>query len=334
MPCASSSNWTSKTATSASLTIATRGSRLALAQTGMVADMIRALDPSLRIQILEVRTSGDKDARPFSQIGGKGLFVAEVERAVASGEADLAVHSAKDLTADLAEECAIVCVPPRGPVEDVVVGGSGADGRERLGSLPPGSTVGTSSMRRRALLAEARSDLEAVELRGNLDTRLRKVAEGEVAAALLAAAGLSRLPGAPAQGWGVLDPEWWVPAPGQGALALEARVDREDLASLLAALDHQVTHAELLCERSFSRTMEGGCSVPLGCLARGSDDRLVAAGYLGDPEGVMSFRDRISGGLSEAAALGAELAQAILGGGGEDILAGLADEDDVTPQAP
>ncbi|MQB00324.1 MAG: hydroxymethylbilane synthase, partial [Actinobacteria bacterium] len=113
------------------LTIASRGSKLALAQAGLVADLIRKHDPSVDIRIVETRTTGDKDARPFAQIGGKGLFVAEVERAVQAGEADLAVHSAKDLTAELAEGCAIVCVPERGPVEDVVVGGSGADGHER-----------------------------------------------------------------------------------------------------------------------------------------------------------------------------------------------------------
>jgi hydroxymethylbilane synthase len=315
------------------LTIASRGSKLALAQTGLVAQLIRERDPSLEIRVVEVRTTGDKDARPFAQIGGKGLFVAEAERAVQSGEADLAVHSAKDLTADLADGCSIVCVPERGPVEDVVVGGSGADGHQRLGSLPPGSTVGTSSMRRRALLAEARSDLDPVELRGNLDTRLRKVSEGVVGAALLARAGLQRLPGAPSGGWGPLDPEWWIPAPGQGALAIEARHDRGDLATLLAPLDDPAARTELICERSFARTMEGGCSVPLGCLARVTGDRLVVNGFLGDPEGVMSFRDRISGGTSHAAALGAELAQAILGGGGEDILAGLRD-DVITPEPP
>jgi hydroxymethylbilane synthase len=315
------------------LTIASRGSRLALAQTGLVADLIRRQDPTVEVRILEVRTGGDKDARPFAQIGGKGLFVAEVERAVQSGEADLGVHSAKDLTAELAEGCAIVCVPLRGAVEDVVVGGSGADGQERLGSIPSGSTVGTSSMRRRALLAEARPDLDPVELRGNLDTRLRKVSEGVVGAGLLARAGLQRLPGAPTGGWGPLDPGWWVPAPGQGALAVEARRDREDLASLLTPLDDPAARAELTCERAFSRTMEGGCSVPLGCLARVSGERIVVTGFLGDPEGVMSFRDRISGGPRDAAALGAELAQAILGGGGEDILAGLRD-DVVTPEPP
>jgi hydroxymethylbilane synthase len=315
------------------LTIATRGSKLAVAQTGIVADLIRSRDPSIEIRILEVRTTGDKDARPFAQIGGKGVFVAEVERAVQSGEADLAVHSAKDLTADLAEGCAIVCVPQRGAVEDVVVGGSGADGHERLGSVPRGGTVGTSSMRRRALLAEARPDLDAVELRGNLDTRLRKVADGVVGAALLARAGLERLPGGPTDGWGPLDPEWWVPAPGQGSLAVETRSDREDLAALLGPLDDRPAHAELDAERAFARTMEGGCSVPLGCLARASGDRLALTGFLGDPEGVMSFRDRISGGLDEGPALGAELAQAILGGGGEDILAGLRD-DVVSPEPP
>lgn len=306
---------------------------MAVAQTELVADLIRTSDPSVEIRVMEVRTTGDRDRRPFAEIGGKGLFVADVEEAVRAGEADLAVHSAKDLTADLADGCAIVCVTHRGPVEDVVVGGSGSDGHERLASIAAGATVGTSSMRRRALLAEARPDVDVVELRGNLDTRLRKVADGVVEAALLARAGLERLPGGPREGWGSLDPEWWVPAPGQGALAIEARTDRQDVARLVAPLDDRAAHAELACERSFARTMEGGCSVPLGCLARASGETLVVNGYLGDPEGVMSFRDRISGGVNEAVALGAELAQAILGGGGEDILAGLRD-DLILPEPP
>ncbi|MGH2820651.1 MAG: hydroxymethylbilane synthase, partial [Actinomycetota bacterium] len=160
------------------LVISSRGSRLALKQADMVSELVRGIHPSIAIEVRTVKTSGDRDQRPFGAIGGKGLFTSEVEREVAEGRADVAVHSAKDLTAELAPGCAIVCVPRRGPVHDVVVGGGGARGEERLAALPAGGRIGTSSMRRRALLAEVRPDLEAVELRGNLDTRLRKIASG------------------------------------------------------------------------------------------------------------------------------------------------------------
>ncbi|CAN5319525.1 hydroxymethylbilane synthase [soil metagenome] len=301
------------------LSIASRGSALALRQAGMVADLVTEAYPSVEVEIITVSTAGDRDkTRPFAAIGGKGLFTAEVERAVEEGRADVAVHSAKDLTAELATGCVLVGAPARGPVHDVVVGGGEGDGDERLEALPPGARVGTSSMRRRALLAEVRPDLDLVELRGNLDTRLRKVAAGEVDAAVLAAAGIARLRGG-AEG-GHLDPTWWVPAPGQGALAVEGRADRTDLVTLFGALSDPGTRDELTCERAFSEELEGGCSVPLGCHARSGDTGLLVTGYLGWPGGAQGLRDRISGPPSEAAALGRELARALLDSGGREIL--------------
>jgi hydroxymethylbilane synthase len=301
------------------LLIASRGSRLALRQAGIVAELVRSVTEDIDVDVRTVRTRGDSDSRAFSAIGGKGLFVAEVEREVAEGRADVAVHSAKDLTADLGPGCSLICIPPRSSVHDVVVGGAGETGEERLGRLPDGSSVGTSSMRRRALLSEARPELKAVEFRGNLDTRLRKVADGVVDVALLAAAGIERL-GADAS-WAPLDPSWWVPPPGQGALAVEARSDRDDLAELFAVLTDPAATAEVACERAFSARLEGGCSIPLGCLARASGGEIVATGYLGHPDGAESMRDRISGGVSEADELGRELAEAILAGGGDELLA-------------
>ena len=299
------------------LVLASRGSKLALTQAGLVVDMLERVDPSIEVEVRTVKTTGDKDARPFGAIGGRGLFVTEVEREVAERGADFAVHSAKDLTAELAPGCSLVCVPARGPVYDVVVGGEGGSGEERIGSLPSGAVVGTSSMRRRALLAEARPDLEVADLRGNLDTRLAKVERGDVDVAILAAAGLERI-GVPSGA--ALDPLRWVPPPGQGALAVEALTERRDLLELFAPLTDAAARAEIVCERAFAARLEGGCSVPLGCLARAEDGVLSVTGFLGHPEGLESMRDRISGGVDEAAALGVELAQAILAGGGDALL--------------
>ena len=300
------------------LRIASRGSRLALAQTEIVAGLLREVHPGVTVEVVVVKTTGDRDRRPFAEIGGKGLFTTEVEQALLDGEADLAVHSAKDLTADLAPGCVIVAVPARASVEDVVVGGQGATGEERLGSLAPGARVGTSSMRRRALLMEARPDLDAVELRGNVDTRLRKVAEGEVDVAILAAAGLERL-GVEAD-LAPLGADHWVPAPAQGAIAIEALQERTDVIALASRLDDPVSSARVIAERSFARAMEGGCSVPLGCLAAVEGDRMIVNGFLGHPDAGMSMRDRISGRVREAAALGTELADAIISCGGREIL--------------
>jgi hydroxymethylbilane synthase len=179
------------------LRIATRGSPLALAQAAIVSNLLRAEHPQLEVDTVVVRTTGDRDARPYAAIGGKGLFTAEVERAVVEGRADVAVHSAKDLTAALAPGCTIVCVPERAPVHDVVLGGEGTTGEERLTSLPAGAVVGTSSMRRRALLSEVRPDLPAIDFRGNVGTRIRKLERGEVGAAILAAAGYPGLGSGP-----------------------------------------------------------------------------------------------------------------------------------------
>ena len=308
------------------LVIASRGSRLALTQARIVSDLVTTAVPALDVEIKTIATTGDRDQRPYAQIGGKGLFTTEVERAVIEGTADIAVHSAKDLTAELADGCAIVCVPARASVHDVVVGAEGSTGFERLAALPPGSRVGTSSMRRRALLYEARPDLEPVELRGNLDTRLQKVADGLVDAAILAAAGIERLLGEVADA-GPLDPSSWVPAPAQGALAVEARAERTDLVELFASIEDPGARAEIECERAFAATLEGGCSVPLGCLARVDGSGLVAHGFLGGPVGSQSYRDRISGGIHEAQALGKELAQAILACGGAELLEELRDTD-------
>ena len=312
------------------LVLATRGSKLALRQAEIVASLITSAHPGVTIDVRVVKTTGDKDSRPFAQIGGKGLFTSEVEREVAEGRADLAVHSAKDLTAAVAPGCVIAAVPVRERVEDVIVGGTGS-AQERLSNIAPGARIGTSSIRRRALLAETRPDVDAVEFRGNLDTRLRKIAGGVVDGALLAAAGIARLGMWEAADPAPLEPTWWVPPPGQGALAIETREDRTEVIELLSVLDDPEARATLEAERAFSERLEGDCSVPLGCFAQVAGERLVVTGYLGHPSGTNSIRDRISGGLSHARDIGVELAEAIIAGGGDDILEELEGSDTRAP---
>ncbi|MBW3594984.1 MAG: hydroxymethylbilane synthase [Actinobacteria bacterium] len=314
------------------LRIATRGSKLALKQTDLVAASLRRFHPSLEIEVVPVTTTGDRDNRPYGEIGGKGLFMTEVEREVVEGRADVAVHSAKDLTSELADGCEILCVPRRAASHDVVVGGVVGDGATKLGSLGRDAKVGTSSMRRRALLAEVRPDLEVVELRGNLDTRLAKVERGDVDAAILAAAGIERLGADVATG--ALDPDAWVPAPAQGALAIESRSGRDDLIELFGPLEDAVSRAEVTAERAFAASLEGGCSVPLGCRAVVAGGQIVVNGYLAWPDGSQAFRDRISGSPNDAESLGRELGLAIRSCGGDELLEELREEDLPSPQAP
>lgn len=323
------------TPTTERLVIASRGSPLALRQAEIVSKLVRRTTPGIEIQVLRVSTRGDSDKkRPFGEMGGKGIFTTEVSGEVLEGRADVAVHSAKDLTAEIAAECSILCVPKRARVEDVVVGGAGVTGEQRLAALESGASVGTSSMRRRVLLAEARADLQAVEFRGNLDTRLRKLADGEVAAAVLAAAGLERLHGPGLDGAAALDPSWWVPAPAQGALAVEALNERSDLVALFEGVNDPRAAGEVACERAFAARLEGGCSVPLGCLARADGTTIVATGFLGSPEGAQVLRDRISGPIEEATSLGEKLAEAMLHSGGDEILEDIKATQAVSPSPP
>ena len=303
------------------IVVASRGSQLALRQTEILRNLLREVEPELHVEVLTVTTKGDKDKKTsFSAMGAKGIFTTEVSAEVLNGNADVALHSAKDLTAEIDPRTTLVCVPKRADARDVVVGGDGGDGEQRLGSLPPGSHVGTSSMRRRVLLTEVRPDLEVVEFRGNLDTRLRKVAEGEVDAAVLAAAGIERLGGVAEDLFGPLEPTRWVPSPAQGALAVEAPADRGDLVELFGRISSASATAEVACERAFSARLEGGCTVPLGCHAVAGERGLLVTGMLGSPLTDQVLRDRISGSPGEAETLGVELAEAILAAGGSEVL--------------
>lgn len=290
------------------LRIATRASALARAQAGAVADALGGGE------LVEMVTAGD---RPDAGELDKSRWVAELERAVLDGEADLAVHSAKDVPGELAEGLAIVAVPERADPRDAICGAASVQ------ALSPGARVGTSSLRRRAQLAALREDVEVVAVRGNVDTRLRHLAEGErgLDALLLAMAGLQRL-GRGDEAGSPLDSEDFVPAPGQGALALEARTDDEAVREALAAIDDPLSSACLRAERAFTAAIGASCHTPVGAhAAPDGDGGLVLSAFAGLPDGSQWLRDRLEGALARPEELGREVGARMLTAGGGELLA-------------
>jgi hydroxymethylbilane synthase len=289
------------------LVIASRGSQLALWQARWVAGELSAAGCECRIEI--VKTTGDKITDvPLAKVGTKGLFTKEIEEALLDGRADLAVHSLKDLPTELPEGLVLAAVPEREDARDAVVGRTLAD-------LPPGARVGTSSLRRAAQLRQLRPDLQVESVRGNLDTRLRKLDEGQFDAILLAAAGLKRL------GWGgriaeILAPERMCPAVGQGALAIETRAGCEKV----AMLDHADTHTAVVAERAVLRELGGGCQVPIGAYATVSEGRVHIIAIVAAPGGTQVIRAEAEGEAAQAAAIGGRVAADLLERGARQIL--------------
>ena len=308
------------------LVAGTRGSRLALRQTDLVVAMLlqarataagsSVAEPS--IDIREIRTEGDRDATtPLSRIGGQGVFVKELERALVRGEIDFAVHSLKDVPAELAAGCLIAAVPPRADPRDALVSRSGAP----LAGLPAGARVGTGSARRAAQLRATRPDVEPVEIRGNVDTRIRKVDDGEFDAAVLAVAGLERL-GLLERASEVLEPDVMLPAVGQGALAVEARADDAGVLALLATIDDHDARLACEAERAFLSRLGGGCRLPFGALATVDGDEMRIEGFIANDDGSRSFRDEVRG--RAGAALGTHLAERLLAQGASEFVEALA----------
>lgn len=284
--------------------LGTRGSALARAQTRIVADRLAA--QGWEVEVVEIRTGGDRVQPDRSLPLGRGAFVKELETALLDRRIDLAVHSAKDMPTEETPGVVIAALPPRGDARDAVVtrDGSGFD------SLPEGARVGTESPRRRAFLLSERPDLEIVGIRGNVDTRLSRLDEGRCDALVLAVAGLERL-GLAARVGEALDPERMVPAVGQGALAVQARAG-DRLAAAVAVLDDVPTRQAVTAERAFLRAMGGGCRAPFGGHARLEDDRLVVRGAALEPEGRAVVRHTIRGAAEDAARLGERLALEML----------------------
>jgi hydroxymethylbilane synthase len=298
------------------LTIATRGSALALWQANHVRDRILAYEPGLEIALLIIKTTGDViQDRPLAEVGGKGLFVKEIEEALLDRRADLAVHSMKDVPAELADGLAMAAVSEReDPADALVTRGGG------LADLPDGARIGTSSLRRACQLKAIRPDLVVVPLRGNVPTRLKRLDDGDLDAIVLAAAGLRRL-GHEARISERLDPVTCIPAVGQGALGIEIRAGDSGTEHLVrASCHHEDDATRVAAERGFLAELFGGCQAPMAAHATLVGDRLELTGMIGRPDGGAIVRGERSGPRGEAEAIGRALAADLLGRGGREIL--------------
>lgn len=306
------------TALTATLRIGTRRSKLATTQSGQVADLIRER-LGREVELVEITTEGDVSSAPLATLGGTGVFVSALREALLRGEVDVAVHSLKDIPTGPAEGITLAAVPTREDPRDVVVARDGLT----LGELPVGSRVGTGSPRRAAQLEALGLGVEVVGIRGNVDTRIGKVASGEYDAVLLARAGLARL-GRVDEATEVLDPLQMLPAPGQGALAIECRSEDTDLVAELARLDDHATRAAVTAERAVLATLEAGCSAPLGALAEvveGEDgDELWIRAIALSLDGGLSVRMSTTGDVDDAAGTGNRLASEMLADGAASLM--------------
>jgi hydroxymethylbilane synthase len=282
---------------------------LALWQANHVAALMRPLAAPRPVELVEIETVGDRVRDvALSQIGGDGVFTKEIQRALLAGTVEVAVHSLKDLPTAPVGGLVLAAVPARGPAGDVFVSRSHA----RFDNLPPGAAVGTSSLRRRAQALHRRPDLRMVDLRGNVETRLRKLAEQGLDAIILAQAGLERL-GLAEHITEILDPTWMLPAIGQGALGLECRTDDRTTLELLRPLDDPATRPAVLAERAFLRGLGGGCLVPIGASAVVEGERLSLRGAVLSPNGSQRVAGEAAGPAADAEAIGQRLAEELLG---------------------
>ena len=300
--------------------IGTRASKLALWQAEWVRSELERMNPGLRVELNKIKTTGDKILDvPLAKVGGKGLFVKEIEEALLSGEADLAVHSMKDVPTEFPEglELAVIC--KREDPRDAFITAPKAK-IHGFKDLPQGASIGTSSLRRSCQLLSLRPDVRIMQLRGNLDTRLRKLDEGQFDAIILAVAGVKRL------GWAdriteILSPDITLPAIGQGAIGIECRVDDDFTHTLIAPLNHAESAICVKAERALLKRLEGGCQVPIAAYARIVEGKLVMDSLVGSVSGDRIIREHSVGRTEDAAAIGTALAEALLAKGADTILA-------------
>ncbi|GGC09587.1 porphobilinogen deaminase [Marinobacterium zhoushanense] len=298
--------------------IATRRSLLALWQAEYVKAELERFHPGLQVELVKIESKGDKILdTPLAKIGGKGLFVKELETAMLEGEADIAVHSMKDVPMEFPDGLGLAVICPREKPTDAFVSNTYASFDE----LPQGAVVGTSSLRREVQIRERRPDLQVRFLRGNVQTRLSKLDAGDYDAIILATAGLIRLE-LSERIRQEMPPEQSLPAGGQGAVGIECRTDDSELLELLKPLNHTETAYRVLAERAMNRRLEGGCQVPIGCYAtlNESGDQLWLRGLVGRPDGTQVLRDEISGPVDQAEQLGVTLAERLLAAGADKIL--------------
>ncbi|HYD34118.1 MAG TPA: hydroxymethylbilane synthase [Methylophilaceae bacterium] len=301
------------------LVIASRESALAMWQARHIQQTLQKLYPGLQVDILGMTTTGDQILdTPLATIGGKGLFVKELEQALADGRADLAVHSMKDVPMHLPEGFSLVAISEREDPRDAFV----SNAYKSLGDLPEGSIVGTSSLRRQSQLKARFPHLQVASLRGNVHTRLRKLDEGQYSAIILAAAGLKRL-GLEARIADLISPEDSIPAVGQGALGIEINAARHDLLEVLAPLNDADTEACVIAERAMSRALSGSCQVPIGAFAEKHGEALRMTGFVSSIDGEKMVRAEVQGPADKPESLGLALADQLIAEGAQPILAAL-----------
>jgi len=290
-----------------------RGSALSLAQSGLVA---RSLAPWAEIEIVKVKTTGDRLSAKGAPISWKGDFTRELDEALLQRRVDFAVHSLKDVPSKLPEGLALAAVPKREDPSDALV----AHPPRPFSELPQGARIGTSSPRRKAQLLAARPDLSVLEARGNVDTRIRRLREGRFDAIVLARAGLARL-GLLAEMTELFPPDVLLPAVGQGALALVSRSDNGEVRALLGRVDDAPSHAEVLAERSLLAALEAGCRAPVAALARAKDETVVLTAAVFAEDGSRALKEKLSGNSAEAIALGQAVAEKLLARGAAELMA-------------
>ena len=296
--------------------LGTRGSKLALRQAELAADALQAAVAGIAVDLCIIKTTGDTILdSPLAAIGDKGLFTKEIEQALLDNSIDMAVHSCKDLPSELAPGLVIGAVLPRENPCDVLLSSAG----HTFENLPQSARIGTSSLRRTAQLKSLRPDLVVLPLRGNVETRIRKMQTEGLDAIVLACAGIARL-GLMEKVTQLLSADLMLPSPGQGAIAIEARADNTEILELLAKTNDAKTSCEVRAERAFLLRLHGGCQVPVGCLARADVDAVSITGMIASLDGRQMFRDTIEGSARDAEMLGVQLAGQLLAAGGSIIL--------------
>ena len=299
--------------------IGTRGSALALWQANHVKECIETAFPDIRVDIKIIKTTGDRITdRPLAMVGGKGLFVKEIEALLLDSSIDLAVHSMKDMPGELPDGLIIGAIPERANPFDVLISAQG----ELFKEYPQGAVIGTSSLRRGSQLKHLRPDLEIKSIRGNLDTRLKKLKSGEYAAIVLAAAGLERL-GQVNEITEYLTETDMVPAVGQGALCIETRENDPDMENILSVLDHEPTRIGVTGERAFLKKIEGSCHIPVACFGKIRDNRIIFTAVVASEDGKSFIKETIESTPEQVTEKGRQLAKIVLDKGGKRILEAL-----------